>query len=1275
MMKTITQLSLIIYLIILCPFTGKSQVLPGNLPGYLSIAVSSGTGNWNNSGTWTWLVNNGNQQGPLTVPNDSTFVIIQSGHTVTLTANSKCESIVVEPNATLDNSTFELKLQLMGWAHPVNDVDYDDGVPYLSFAPIDGTWSIYNTNNAHWTMYKVDGTHTGSGNTIFDWDDGIDRDEFGATITGSGTISTIGSIYYRSSGGVQRGLKFNSACDLNFYCDLNLTDDEYPVNGGGGLTAVNYGTINMMGTANFVTGAEYGVFFNNSGANIVLNNGSLYLAPLTAYTTFFSNSGLVEVQNGNLYFSLYSYIQTDGGSIVINGSVLGQDLDSYFLQGAGSILSVTGEIFPSSNPGRFISLVGPNYVIYNGTSPQQIMAPTDPLDYVSPGPYSILMIDNPAGALLNSDIPIQDSLILSNGLLNIGNYNLTLGQDAAIGGDPSASSMIVATGSGKLRKVFIAPESFTFPVGDNDAIAEYSPVTLNFTTGTFGDANVGVNLVNQPYPGVTGSYLKRYWNITSSGITGFTCDAQFNYVPDDVTGNEDSLYCFRVDPTTDLYDLTNAILHHLTATGLTSFGTFTGKQQDRLPLAYTVTGAGSYCMGGDGTPVGLSGSQLGVTYTLFKDAVAQTPTVEGTGEIISFGNQLIGTYTVTGENNLGVVDMIGDAVITEGTSLPVSVTILADQNPVCDGSWVTFTATTVNGGTPVYEWFVNEVSSGNNSPVFSYVPVNNDVVYVVITSSLECVINNPAQSNLLVTDVTDPVEVTVSIEADQNNVCAGTPVLFTATMVNGGDSPNYLWFVNGNAAGTNSPEFSYIPADGDEVHVLAESSLECVVESQVESNTVVIETNQPLEVSATIVADQATVCAGTLVNFTASSINGGNNPSYQWFVNGELSGTNSPVFSYIPANTDVVYAVITSSLECVSNNPAQSNTIEMDVTEPAEVSVTIEVDLNNICTGTQSTFTATPVNGGDTPVYQWFVNGNLSGSGDTYSHIPENGDLVYVTLTSSMICVTGNPAQSNIIQMLVSVVVEVTNTIAVQQNNLCDGSEFGFTSSTSGGGAQPGYQWLVNDVPAGESTPEFAYIAENGDVVSMVFTSSLSCADQNQVTSNTITAVVNPLPAVSWPGFEPDTLCIEDWEPVTLTGGTPVGGTYSGDGVVGNTFDPSLAGAGSHEITYTYSDSNGCSNQSSLVLFVNVCLGMSEKESGLLVYPNPASDYLMVKMKDNSSIQQITLTNMLGIRVYQNDNPDSPEMISIAVQNIPAGNYLLRVVSTNQTIFKTVIIK
>ncbi|PKP36202.1 MAG: hypothetical protein CVT97_09460, partial [Bacteroidetes bacterium HGW-Bacteroidetes-14] len=352
---------------------------------------------------------------------------------------------------------------------------------------------------------------------IFDWDDGIDRNEFGATVTGAGSITTTGAIYYRSSGGVQFGFKFNSACNLNFHCNLNLTDDEYPINGGGGLTSYNFGSINMIGSADIVTGAESGMFFNYPGAVIILEDGSFYLAPLTAFYTFFSNSGMVEVQNGNLYFSQNSYIQNDGGSIVINGSVFGQDFDSYFMQAQpNSTLSISGEIFPLSSPGRLVTMAEPTYVIYNGTSPQQILLPTDPIDFVSPGFYSVLVIDNIAGASINSDISIQDSLILTNGLLSIGNHNLSLSETAIIGGNPSSNSMILATGSGEVRKRITSPGSFTFPVGDNDGLAEYTPVSLNLTAGTFSEASIGVNLVNASYPGATGSYLNRYWNITST---------------------------------------------------------------------------------------------------------------------------------------------------------------------------------------------------------------------------------------------------------------------------------------------------------------------------------------------------------------------------------------------------------------------------------------------------------------------------------------------------------------------------------------------------------------------------------------------------------------------------------------------------------------------------------------------------------------------------------------------------------------------------------------
>ena len=430
----------------------------------------------------------------------------------------------------------------------------------------------------------------------------------------------------------------------------------------------------------------------------------------------------------------------------------------------------------------------------------------------------------------------------------------------------------------------------------------------------------------------------------------------------------------------------------------------------------------------------------------------------------------------------------------------------------------------------------------------------------------------------------------------------------------------------------------------------------------------------PVSAGVSITADNNPSCPGFEVNFTATPINGGN-PSYQWYVNDVSVGTDQPTYSYIPDNNDQVYVVMTSDLSCITDNPATSDTITMVVSDLNPVSVSITADQNNVCESTIVNFLAIPVAGGNAPVYQWYVNGTFTGNGETYSYSPSDGDQVFVIMTSSLECTTGNPAVSNLIQMQVSPYIDVTASIAITQNNLCEGSEFNFTSSTTGGGNTPQYQWQVNGVPTGENTPEFAYVAENGDVVSMVFTSDLTCTNGNPVTSNTITAVVNPLPIVTWPGFEPDTLCIEDWGPVTLNGGTPAGGTYSGDGVVDNLFDPAQAGTGTHEITYTYSDPNGCSNQSALVLFVDVCLGMSEMESGLLVYPNPVSDNLMVKMQDNSTLQQITLTNMLGIRVYQIENPDSNEVVSIPVQNLPSGNYLLRVISESKFAFKMVVIK
>ena len=83
--------------------------------------------------------------------------------------------------------------------------------------------------------------------------------------------------------------------------------------------------------------------------------------------------------------------------------------------------------------------------------------------------------------------------------------------------------------------------------------------------------------------------------------------------------------------------------------------------------------------------------------------------------------------------------------------------------------------------------------------------------------------------------------------------------------------------------------------------------------------------------------------------------------------------------------------------------------------------------------------------------------------------------------------------------------------------------------------------------------------------------------------ADTISIVVNLLPTVSTGIYGP--YCI-DATPVTL-GGTPSGGTWTGTGVTGSTFNVQTAGVGSHQVIYNYTDANGCSAADTTTITVN----------------------------------------------------------------------------------------
>ncbi len=58
--------------------------------------------------------------------------------------------------------------------------------------------------------------------------------------------------------------------------------------------------------------------------------------------------------------------------------------------------------------------------------------------------------------------------------------------------------------------------------------------------------------------------------------------------------------------------------------------------------------------------------------------------------------------------------------------------------------------------------------------------------------------------------------------------------------------------------------------------------------------------------------------------------------------------------------------------------------------------------------------------------------------------------------------------------------------------------------------------------------------------------------------------------------YEPFVDVCQDNAPIILNQPKPLGGSFSGMGVVGTTFNPRIAGAGDHIISYTYTNGNGC---------------------------------------------------------------------------------------------------
>ncbi len=343
-----------------------------------------------------------------------------------------------------------------------------------------------------------------------------------------------------------------------------------------------------------------------------------------------------------------------------------------------------------------------------------------------------------------------------------------------------------------------------------------------------------------------------------------------------------------------------------------------------LPNVFSIFGGGTYCQGGNGVPIGLNGSNVGVSYLLFEGSSAWG-WLAGTGDTLHYGSLTVpGVYSVqaTGSTTGCSIGMIGTVTVNVTPTVNPTVSLTTGVgDTVCPGTTVTITPTVSPASTvtPTYVWYVNGTAV-STSPTYSFIPANGDLVKVVATTSATCIFPSTAMDTLRLHVLQTGVPL-VHITVDPGDtICQYATATFTATSSFGGVAPIYVWTVNSaTVASGTSNVFSYSPNSGDVVSCKMRSHYLCRTTDTAYSNTIHMDVVPMVIPHIEITAHPGlTVIEDSLETLTTTETGGGPDPTYQWEINGVpvAGATNSTYSSTSFHNYDSVTCVMTSSGYC-----------------------------------------------------------------------------------------------------------------------------------------------------------------------------------------------------------------------------------------------------------------------------------------------------------------------------------------------------------------------
>ncbi|HEU4717450.1 MAG TPA: T9SS type A sorting domain-containing protein [Bacteroidia bacterium] len=466
--------------------------------------------------------------------------------------------------------------------------------------------------------------------------------------------------------------------------------------------------------------------------------------------------------------------------------------------------------------------------------------------------------------------------------------------------------------------------------------------------------------------------------------------------------------------------------------------------------------------------------------------------------------------------------------------------------------------------------------------------------------------------------VTEPPAITTSVSS-------------TGVLCNGGS--------DGSASITPSggtPGYTYAWNTGDVTQNISNEPAGTYSCSVTDANgcqaTGLVTITEPAALSMMLSFSQVT-CNGLSDGSVTANVSGGT-PSYTY--NWSNGGTAQSISSLSPGT----YVCTLSDMNGCSGLDS------VTITEPSALALALS-SLDVTCPGGTNGAASVAVAGG-TPGYTMM----WSNSATTDTTMNLSAGVYSVNVTDMNGCTAADSVS-------ISAPAPFSLTAATSDPTTCAGNDGTIDLTVSGG--TPGYSFSWSNSAATEDL----YFLSAG-------TYSVDVTDTNGCTSGASFLLNDPAPPVVTLSLPGATHCVND-APFALTGGSPAGGTWSGTGVSGSNFNPSVSGTGSFVVTYTYTAPTGCSASATDTVTVSSCTGIDEMPADQLisVYPNPTNGNVALNCNNISGEITAEIINPLGQVIEARTFTGNRLDFDLSAQ--PAGVYLVRVRTSQGTVAKKVV--